>query len=104
MTISRSNENGIITLTPEGWLDTEAAPVLGEAVEEISEAKELILDFEKVEYMSSAGLRQVIAAGRKAKTLGAEFSVIHVGSEVMSIFRMSGIDRKIRVLPVEKNG
>ena len=97
MTIKTNNENGTVTLFLDGWLDTEASPLLGAAVEEICEARKLILDFEKVEYMSSAGLRQVVAANRKAGALEAEFCVIHVNSEVMSIFHISGIDRKISV-------
>ena len=99
MTIKMCSENGVVTLLLDGWLDTEAAPVLGAAVEEIKEAKQLILDFEKVEYMSSAGLRQIVAANRKAGTLKAGFSVINVNSEVMTIFHISGIDKKISVSP-----
>ena len=97
MTIRTDNENGTVTMILDGWLDTEAAPLLGAAVEEINEAEKLILDFENVEYMSSAGLRQIVAANKKAGALGAEFCVINVNTEVMSIFHISGIDRKISV-------
>ncbi len=97
MTITKTNENGTITLKPEGWLDTASSPMLGEAVEAVTEASALVLDFEKVEYMASAGLRQVVAAHRKAKSLNAAFSVVGVGPEVMSIFRMTGIDKKLSV-------
>lgn len=97
MTIERINENGRVILKPDGWLDTAAAPELGAEVGKITSASELVLDFEKVEYMSSAGLRQVIAAHNKAKELGAAFSVIGVGNEVMSIFKMTGIDKKLNI-------
>ncbi len=97
MTITKSNENGKITLSLDGWLDTAAAPALGAEVEAIEAADEIILDFDKVEYMSSSGLRQVVAAHRKAKELGAEFTVCRVHNEIMSIFALTGLDKKLNV-------
>lgn len=98
MTIQQSNENGKITLTPEGWLDTAAAPELSQAVDALTEMTELVLDFDQVEYMSSSGLRAVLAASKKAKFMNAGFSVINVVPGVASIFRMSGIDQKLTVI------
>ena len=97
MTITKLTENGIITLSLDGWLDTLSSPELGAAVEEITEAASLVLDFENVEYIASAGLRQVVACTKKAKELGAAFSVINVGQEVMSIFTLTGLDKKIDI-------
>lgn len=97
MTITKTNENGKITLKPEGWLDTASSPELNAALEEIAEAREIVLDFDMVEYMASAGLRAVVAGHKKAQSIGAAFSVIHVGPEVMSIFKMTGIDKKLNV-------
>lgn len=98
MKITQTIENGVITFAPEGWLDTVTSPELGEKVDAVSEASSLILDFEHVEYMSSAGLRQVLAAHRKAKSLGASFSVINVCQAVLSIFKMTNIDKKLNIL------
>lgn len=97
MTIRQNNENGKITLIPEGWLDTASSPELNDTMDAITEAGEIVLDFSKVEYMASAGLRAVVAAHRKAKSLDASFSVINVCPGVMSIFRMTGIDQKLTV-------
>lgn len=97
MTITKSNENGKITLSLDGWLDTAAAPTLGAEVEAIEAADEIILDFDKVEYMSSSGLRQVVAAHRKAKELGAKLTVCRVHNEIMSIFALTGLDKKLTV-------
>lgn len=97
MKISKSIENGTVTFAPEGWLDTSSSPELGEMVEALTEASSLVLDFNLVEYMSSAGLRQVVASNKKAKSLGASFSVINVCPAVMSIFKMTNIDRKLDI-------
>lgn len=97
MKISKTTENGIVTFKPEGWLDTVSSPELGEMVDAVNDASSIVLDFELVEYMSSAGLRQVVASHKKAKSLDAEFSVINVCPTVMSIFKMTNIDKKLNI-------
>ena len=97
MNVNKTEEKGKIILAPDGWLDTLSSPTLVEAVDALTEARELVLDFEKVEYLSSAGLRAVVAASKKAKDLGAAFAVVNVGPEVLSIFKMTGIDRKLNI-------
>lgn len=101
MTIHQTNENGKITLTPEGWLDTASSPELGDLVESLTEATELVLDFDQVEYMASAGLRVVVAASKKAQSMNAGFSVINVAQGVASIFRMTGINKKLTIIEKE---
>ena len=97
MTINKLEENGTITLQLDGWLDTISSPELGAVVEEITEAAAIVLDFEKVEYIASSGLRQVVACIKKVRELGATFSVINVGAEVQSIFHLTGLDKKIDI-------
>lgn len=97
MKITESLENGNLTFKLEGWLDTVSSPMLGEKVEAVDEASSIVLDFDLVEYMSSAGLRQVIATHKKAKSLGASFSVVNVCPAVMSIFKMTNIDKKLDI-------
>ena len=97
MNITRTNENGIVTFSPEGWLDTVSSPELGEMVDAVTEAQTLVLDFDRVDYMSSAGLRQVIASHKKARMLGASFMVTNVCPSVMSIFKMTSIDKKLDI-------
>lgn len=97
MTIETVKNGNEITLKLDGWLDTVSSPELGDAVEAIEAADAVVLDFDKVEYIASSGLRQVVASHRKAKELGAEFSVINVGTETMSIFELTGLDKKIDI-------
>ena len=99
MKISKTVENGTVTFSPEGWLDTTSSPELGEMIEEVADATSLVLDFEHVDYMSSAGLRQVLATHRKANALGADFSVVNVCPTVMNIFKMTNIDKKLDIRP-----
>lgn len=97
MTITKTMENNKVILSVEGWLDTKSAPELGREIEALSDIEALVLDFEKLEYIASAGLREVVSAYKKMKSMNGEFSVIHVTSEVMDVFKLTGFDQKIDI-------
>lgn len=97
MNIEKINEDNRITLSVDGWLDTASAPLLGEEIEKIDAADAITLDFDKVEYIASSGVRMVVAAYRKAKDLDAEYAVINVSPELMNIFRMTQLDQKMNI-------
>ena len=97
MTIEQITDNGKITILLDGWLDHDSSPELIETIETITSASELIIDFAKVEYISSAGIRALVTAHRKSKDLNAEFSVIHTNAEVLSILAMTGLDKKLGI-------
>ena len=97
MTIETVNNNGKITFKLDGWLDTLSSPQLEQEIIKIEKADLIVLDFDKVEYISSSGLRQVVSCHRKAKELNAEFEVINVGTETMSIFKLTALDKKIKI-------
>ena len=63
MTINKERNNDTLTLAIEGRLDTVTAPELEKVVnEETADIKELVLDMNALEYISSAGLRVLLAA------------------------------------------
>ena len=97
MTITTTQENGRVTLMLEGWLDTVSSPELGAAVNAIEAASAIVLDLDKVEYIASSGLREIVACHRKAKELQASYAIINAGPEVMSIFQLTGIDKKLNI-------
>lgn len=97
MTITKTMENNKAILSVEGWLDTKSAPELGKEIEALSDIEGLILDFEKLEYIASAGLREVVSAYKKLKSMDGDFSIIHVSSEVMDVFKLTGFDQKFDI-------
>lgn len=97
MTITKTMEQDRAVLFVEGWLDTQSSPELGREIGALPDIKELVLDFEKLEYISSAGLREVVSAYKKMKNRDGSFSVIHVSSEVMDVFRLTGFDKKLDI-------
>ena len=93
MTITKTLENKKAILSVEGWLDTNSAPELGREIEALSDIESLILDFDKLEYIASAGLRIVMSAYKQLKDMNGEFSIIHASSEVMDVFKLTGFDQ-----------
>lgn len=73
-----------------GRLDTTTAPALDKTIhEDIGDTRNLILDLEGVEYISSAGLRVLLGAQKKMQKNGS-MKVIHVCEAVMDVFEMTG--------------
>jgi anti-sigma B factor antagonist len=86
--IKRSTEETTVELA--GRLDTITAPALDKTLnEDIADARNLILDFKDLEYISSAGLRVLLSAQKKFQKVGY-MKVINVCEEIMSVFEMTG--------------
>ena len=49
----------------------------------------LVLDFEKLDYISSAGLRVLLSA-QKTMSKAGEMKLVHVNETVMEIFEVTG--------------
>ena len=86
--IKKNESETIIQIT--GRLDTITAPTLDKTIqEEIGDTKNLVLDVKGMEYISSAGLRVLLAAQKKMQKIGS-MKVINVCEEVMEVFEMTG--------------
>lgn len=90
MTITKTIENKTVTLAVEGRLDTTTAPQLEAVISEVvPTADELILDFAKLEYVSSAGLRVILKA-QKAMNAKGSMKLTHVNEDIMEVFDITG--------------
>ena len=86
--IKKNNQETIIEIV--GRLDTTTAPALDKTInEDIGDTKKLILDVKGMEYISSAGLRVLLAAQKKMQKIGS-MKVINVCEEVMEVLEMTG--------------
>lgn len=97
MNINTTTEDKKILIALEGWLDTASAPDLTAVIDGITEAASITIDFDKVEYIASSGVRSIIAGYRKANELGALYSIINVSTEIMNIFKLTQIDKKFNI-------
>jgi len=91
MTINKSIENEKLTLNLDGRLDTTTAPQLQEVLGTVfDESKDVVLDFAKLAYVSSAGLRVLLMGQKTSKVKNAEMTLVNVSDEVMEVFEMTG--------------
>ncbi len=96
MEITKSLENGKATLAIDGWLDTQTAPELGAALDELGgDVESLTLDLTKLEYVSSAGVRQIVAAYKK---MGGNLVVANVSPEVKEVLRLTGVGNRLNIV------
>lgn len=90
MTINKISEGEKLTLALTGRLDTNSSPALeAELKQSVDGVKELIFDFSGVEYISSAGLRILLAA-QKVMNRQGEMKLIGVNEDVMEVFEITG--------------
>ena len=90
MTIEIIVEGNQMTVVLTGRLDTTTAPKLeSELKQNISGVETLILDFAALEYLSSAGLRVLLAA-QKVMNKQGEMIIKHVNETIMEIFEVTG--------------
>lgn len=88
MKIDFIKENGVLTVAPDGRLDTVTAPALESFLGEQYQAEEqLVINCEKLCYISSAGLRVLLAAQKKSK---GNMKLTGVCELVMEVFEITG--------------
>ena len=88
--INKTIENGKAVIAPEGRLDTMTAPEMESAVKEIvPEITHLTFDLEKLDYISSAGLRVLLFAQKAMQAKGG-MKVRGANETVSEIFEVTG--------------
>ena len=97
MDIEKEVNGSTAVLYLEGWMDTANAPALAQALNELDDSVEqLVLDMAKLEYTSSAGIRQIVAIHKQMK--GA-LTLRNVTPEVKAVLQMIGLDKKLHIEP-----
>lgn len=89
--IINQNANGILTtLEIIGRLDTTTAPELEVVVDNyLADTQELVLDFQGLEYISSAGLRVLLKAQKSMMKRG-KMKILNVNEAIMEVFEITG--------------
>ena len=92
MNVKVEEKDGVIILSPDGRIDSLTSEKFSEVMNEaVKEEKDMIVDFSDVLYISSSGLR-VLLAGRKELDNSHSFKIINVTNPIMEIFTITGFD------------
>ena len=90
MTIDKNREGNKMTVALEGRLDTTTAPQLeGEIRGSLDGVTDLEFDFQKLAYISSAGLR-VMLSTQKVMNKQGNMTICHVNEDIMEVFEVTG--------------
>lgn len=97
MTVEKITNGDSLTLKVDGRVDTTNAKEFEEIItNSLDGVKELIMDFESLEYISSAGLRVMLMAIKKMKKQGS-MAVTNANEMVKEIFEVTGFSDLVEV-------
>ena len=98
MTIQTNRNGAITTLEIEGRVDTMTSPQLQQAVLQAFQGVEkVVLDFAKVTYISSAGLRVLLIGQKTAQSKHMSMVLTNVGETVKNVLDMVGFSSVMNI-------
>ncbi|MGN0437310.1 MAG: STAS domain-containing protein [Lachnospiraceae bacterium] len=92
MEVSKVEQGDELVVSIKGRLDTNAAPILGEEMEQslVEGVSHLVIDMAECDYVASSGLRVILGAQKKMNALHGTMVVKNVVGDVMEVFEMIG--------------
>lgn len=92
MNLEQEHRDDILILRPVGRLDSSSSPELERVLSEQLAAGtlRLVFDFSALDYISSAGLRVVLLAGKKLRASRGKLALVGLQDMVREVFDMSG--------------
>lgn len=89
-----------INIKVSGRLDGETShDFVSETKDSVLPGMSIILDLRELEYLSSAGLRCILALARNAKSAGGTLAICGISDTVKEVLALSGFDKIIPITP-----
>ncbi len=104
MEITTRDVGKVKVVAMDGELDTNTAPDAMACFNELLEAgaQKVLVNFEKLEYTSSAGLRILLEIGQRLEASEGELRVCSLNETVDEVFDMSGFSTLLKVFKTEE--
>lgn len=105
MQITVNDENGIKVIVFEGNLETNTVPDAEKEINTLIEngAEKIITNFEKLGYISSAGLRLLLKTGAQLSSKGGSLRICNLNVTVKEVFDMSGFSMIFNIFETESD-
>lgn len=98
MATTFEQSGSVLTVKPEGRIDTKTSPILESDIQKyIDSTDNMILDFTNVDYISSGGMRVLLALHKRLKKKGGTLKVINVKDSIYDIFKLVGFHSMVEV-------
>ncbi|MDD1683274.1 MAG: STAS domain-containing protein [Methanoregula sp.] len=103
MEITTTSRDSATIVSIAGRVDTASAPVLEAAINKEIETghRNVLLNFSRVSYISSGGLRVLLATAKKLKSPADKFAICGLSSEVHKILKLAGFTSIFSIYPTE---
>jgi anti-sigma B factor antagonist len=90
LTITSEPGEGFVTIRPAGSLDSNTYTDRQEHIAAVTKSKPnvLVLDLKGLSYISSAGVRVVIAAQKTMKAAGGGFAIVNLQPQIRKVFEI----------------
>jgi anti-anti-sigma factor len=103
MEITNLKENGVLLIIPEGRIDmTTASDFQTKAMELSAGEQKVALDFSKVNYISSAGLRSVLVLAKEMNKKKGDLQIYSMNDSIRDIFDMAGFSSIIKIVKTKE--
>lgn len=102
--MKHEKKGNVLILHLEGRLDALSTPEVEQILlQHIEEGNTLLLlDFSSIDYITSAGMRMLLAISKKLKSLSGIMVVSGVPISVMDVLKLSGFDHILQIFQTEK--
>lgn len=104
MELSKKEVEGAVIVSVKGKIDTVAAPDFEKyLLEQIEKTKSsLIVNMSELFYITSAGLRAVLAATKKLKEKEKDILLVELQKTVKDVFKIAGFNTFCKILDTEE--
>ena len=92
MQIQHSTHEGVTVIAPAGRIDTTTSAAVDDAVRRVvdSGTRDLVIDFARVDYISSAGLRVFLVLAKRMRDLKGRLVLCGMPEPVRQVFHLAG--------------
>jgi anti-anti-sigma factor len=106
MKLQTRDENDVKVVYLEGEMDTGTSPQVLEELDRLRSdgVKKILLNLEKLDFVSSAGLRVFLATAQQLKESGGDLRVCMLNKEIKEVFDISGFSTLLMVFDTEVKG
>lgn len=101
MTIDETHQDGVTIIAPDGRIDTTTSSAVEDALNRTvaQGARDLLVDFARVDYISSAGLRVFLVLAKRTKNAKGRLVLCGMPEPVRQVFHLAGFMPLFKVEP-----
>ena len=106
ISVTETDGVAVVQFNDQRILDASSIQELGEDLFKLVEEEQrdkLVLNFVDVEFLSSAALNRLIMLDKKVKETGGSLKFCNIGSDIMTVFSITRLDKHFTILADEKS-